>query len=176
MSGAHATTFSLAAVAPGTAPTFSITSGALTATFTSPAGNGFTVQNTAGLFPFSTGLTDNNFFGTDPLTITFSAPVTNEILIPFAITDFFGPTSDALTLTASNAQSATFTTTLDPDGYPAGTIDFLPTAAITSLTLSSPTAQSLPFAIGDVNVPEPMSLTLLGASLATLATLRRRRR
>ena len=172
--GAHAATFNLASVAAGTTPTFSITSGGLTATFTSPAGNGFAVQSTGGLFSFGTGLVDNAFFGTDPLTISFSTPVSAEIVIPFAITDFFGPSSDALTATGSNAQSVTFTTSLDTDGYPEGVIVVLPTSAITSLTLTSAMGEDLPFAIGNVTVPEPMSITLLGAGLAGLAALRRR--
>ena len=171
---ANAAVFNLAG-SVGATPTFAITSGGQTATFTSPAGNGFTVQSTSGLFSFSPALIDNNFFGTDSLTISFSTPVTNEILIPFAIQDGFSTGGDTLTAITSAGTTRTFTTTPDglPLGEPEGTIAFVPNNPTSFITLSS--AQGLPFAIGNVTVPEPMSLSLLGLSLVGMAAIRRRR-
>lgn len=172
MAAAQAATFDLSG-SVGATPTFSITSGGQTATFTSPAGNGFQVQDTTGLLSFSTALLDNNFFGSDPLTISFSSPVTNEVLIPFAILDAFG-TGDTLSVTTDAGTVATFSTRSDglPLGEPEGLIAFVPTGATTSLTLSSGHA----FAIGNVTVPEPMSLSVLGAGLVGMAALRRKKR
>ncbi len=172
-SPAHAVVFSLGA-SVGSSPTFGITSGGITATFTSPAGNGFVVQNTAGLFTFSPALYDNNSFSTDSLTISFSQPISGAITIPFAIQDAYGINGpDTLSVTTNVGQSLTFGAT--PDGLalgePEGVVSFAPAAGTTSLTLSSPIA----FAIGNVTVPEPVSMGILGAGLLGFAASRRRR-
>ncbi len=171
-SGANATTIFNLSGSVGDTPTFSITSGGLTATFTSPAGNGFQVQNTAGLLSFSPALLDDNFFGSDNLTITFSKAVTDTVMIPFAIEDAFGLGSDFLTVTANTGQSLIFGAIPDalPLGEPEGLAIFKPSAAITSLTLSSPIA----FAVGNAQIPEPMTVTLLGVGLVGLVASRRR--
>jgi hypothetical protein len=173
VAGAQATTFDLSTVATGTTPTFTITSGGNTATFESVPLNGFQIGNTARLLTFSTALEDLNFFGTDPLVITFSQPVTNEILIPFAIFDAFA-TGDTLTTVDQAGTARIFSSSPDSLtlGEPEGLIAFVPTTPLTQLTLTSSEA----FAIGNITVPEPMSLSLLGMGLAGAAVLRRKKR
>ena len=174
---AQASTFGLAS-SLGATPTFSITSGGTTATYTSPAGNGFAVQNTAGLLSFSTALLDNNFFGSDSLTISFSTSISGTILIPFAILDSYG-TTDSLTMIANTGQMASFLAS--PDGLslgePEAIASFSLSAPATSVTLNSTNA----FAIGDVSTtvaatPEPASIVLLATGLAGMVVRRRRSR
>ena len=134
------------------------------------------VQNTAGLLTFNTALLDNNFFGSDPLTISFSTPVSGTILIPFAFLDSYS-TTDSLTVTANTGQTAGFLATPDglPLGEPEAIANFSLRVPVTSLTLSGTNA----FAIGDVSTvaatPEPGSIVLLATGLAAIATRRRRR-
>ncbi|MDP9095013.1 MAG: PEP-CTERM sorting domain-containing protein, partial [Pseudomonadota bacterium] len=114
-------------------------------------------------------------FNGDPLTITFSTPVVDRILIPFGVEDAFGTFGpDTLTLTANTGQTITAGTTLNSLtlAEPEGAFNFVPTRAITSLTITS----ANPFAIASVDVPEPMSLSLMGMSLAGMAAVRRKKR
>lgn len=173
---ANASTFGLES-SIGATPTFSITSGGVTATYTSPAGNGFAVQDTTGLLTFNTALLDSDFFGTDPLTISFSTPISGTLLIPFAVLDSYS-TTDSLTVTANTGQTTGFVAS--PDGLalgePEGMASLSLTAPITSLTLSGTNA----FAIGDVSTvtatPEPTSIVLLATGMVGIVLGRRRAR
>ncbi len=173
---AHATTFDLGG-SIGDTPSFAITSNGVTATYSSPAGNGFQVQDTTGLFTFNTALVDNNFFGTDPLTVSFSSLVSGNVSIPFAILDSYG-TRDTLLLTTNTGQTMTFVAT--PDGLalgePEGVARLALIAPIQSFTLTSSNA----LAIGNVSTaavtPEPGSLVLLATGLAGVALRRRQTR
>ena len=170
---AHATTFGLEG-SIGATPTFSITSGGVTATYSSPAGNEFAVQDTTGLLTFSTALLDNNFFGTDPLTITFSRAISGNIFIPFAILDSYS-TTDSLTATSNTGQTGTFAGVPDglPLGEPEGLARLFLLTPTTSLTLSGTSA----FAIGDISTtPEPTSFVLLATGLTGIMLGRRRGR
>lgn len=172
---AQAATFNLSSSIGASTP-LSITAGGNAATFSSASGPGaFSVASTAGLFSFPVGLGDFASFSGDPLTITFSQPVTDAISFRFGVENAFGA-GDILTLAANTGQTQTFGTSLNtlPFAEPEGSVNFVPRTALTSLTLTS----ANPFAIGDVNVnanvPEPMSITLLGAGLVGLAAMRRR--
>jgi hypothetical protein len=172
--GAHATTFGLEG-SLGATPTFSVTSGGTTATFSSPAST-FVVQDTTNLFTFTTGLVDQSATP-DSLTITFSAPVSGTIDIPFGIEDLFGSYgNDTLTVLANTSQTATYTGVLDNLFFaePEGVAAFITSAPVTSLTLTG--GQS--FGIGDITTvaptPEPTSLALLGTGLAGIMLRRRR--
>ena len=169
---AQAATFNLANSIGASTP-LSITAGGITATFSSASGPGtFSVASTTGLFSFPVGLGDFASFSGDPLTITFSQPVATPVSFRFGVEDAFG-SGDTLTLTANTGQTQAFGTSLNnlPFAEPEGSVNFVPSAAVTSLTITS----ANPFAIGDVNLPEPMSITLLGAGLVGLAATRRRR-
>ena len=171
-SQAEAVTFSFDASAPTSTP-FSLTSGGLTASFSST--DSFQVDATSGLFSFPSGLGDIFSVTGGSLTISFSTPVTQTISIPFGLEDAFSLNgSDTLTATANTSQTVTAGTTPNnlPLGEPEGVLFFKPTSAITSLTLTS----ANPFTIASVSVPEPMSLSLVGLGVAGMAALRRRSR
>ncbi len=159
----------------GAANDFSVTSQGQTATFSSSSGPAtFTVDPSADIFSFPVALGGFGNFNGDPLTITFSSPVIDRILIPFGIFEAYAPDPVTIMATTDLGETMQFTTTSDNliSGSPEGVIDFVPTDRISSLTLTSSTA----FAIASVDVPEPMSAALVGGGLVGLAATRRRRR
>lgn len=144
-------------------------------TFDSPSGpDTFSVENVAGLFQgFSVGLGDFVSFSGDTLTLTFTKPIGGGLSFPFGIEDAFGLNgSDTLTITPNVGAAVTENTTLDGLAFaePEGKA-FINAPGATTLTITS----ANPFAIGNINVPEPISLSILGVGLAGLAATRRRR-
>lgn len=175
---AHASTFAFENNNGATLP-LSIKSDGVTATFTSVAGNGYTVGNTNGFFSFNTALEDLNGFASNPLNISFSSPISGTIVIPFGFQDAFGTTLDYLTLVANTGQ--TFTVLAEPNSFvlaePEGVAQFSLNAPITSLTLTGSNLDA-PLAIGDISTattPEPTSIVLLATGLAGMAFRRFRR-
>lgn len=161
---------------------FSISAGGLTATFASSTGPGtFAVAQPVGQYSFPVALGDYGAFQGDPLTITFSDPVMDTLLIPFGIEQAFATVPATLVARANTGQTVVFTTAFNNllSGAPEGVGVFTPTSAVRSVTLTS----SLAYAIASVDLqptdgvllPEPLSIVLLGTGLAGLLGLRRRR-
>jgi len=128
---------------------------------------------------FSAGLLDTGFdFNAttgnaqgDTLTINFANPIEGGVLFNFGIEDFFGGIgNDFLTVTSNLGSSVVSEGTLSSAFEPEGTI-YIDAPGTTELTITSDN----PFAIGNVNVPEPVSLSILGMGLAGLTAVRRRR-
>ena len=153
---------------------FSMTSDGQTATFSSSSGPGtLTVKPSADIFSFPVALGGFGNFNGDPLTITFSDPVVDEIVIPFGIFEAYATAPVTLVATTNTGETVQFTTEFNNliSGSPEGVVSFVPIGRISSLTLTS----SMAFAIASVDVPEPMSIALLGGGLITLALVQRRR-
>ena len=153
---------------------FSVTSDGQTATFTSSSGPAtFTVNPSADVFSFPVALGGFGNFNGDPLTISFSSPVVDRILIPFGIFEAYATAPVTLVATTNTGETVQFTTAFNNliSGSPEGVISFVPTGQITSLTLNS----SIAYAIASIDVPEPMSVALLAGGLILLAATRRRR-
>ncbi len=150
-----------------------------TVTFDSPSGPGtFSVANTGAYQGFGAGLGDYLSFSGDILTIGFANPIAGPVSFPFGIEDAFESNGDDFLTIASDtgvsvvANGTPDTLTLqEPEGT--AYID-APGARELTITSGIP-ANSNPFAIGNVTVPEPFSLSILGAGLASLAVVRRRR-
>ena len=178
---AGAQTFDFETTPDFTLVPFSVTSGGLTATFTS-AGS-FMVQPSPFLTLLGRVLKDDDGIS-NPLTITFSAPLTGISLrfgtdAPFSTT---GLTLEALfgatVVGSANAPGAV--PPGSPFPVPEGTITFAG-PAFTSVVLSSSAPD---FAVDDIvvrqvaTVPEPTSVALVGTGvlLTAGAAARRRRR
>jgi hypothetical protein len=166
---------------------FSISAGGEKATFSSSTGPAtFTVNQSSDIFTFPVALGGFGNFSGDPLTITFSDPVLNEVIIPFGVFEAYATAPVTLVATANTGQTTTFTSAFDNmlSGSPEGLIDFVPTGAFSSLTLTS----ELAFAIASVDmepvvapggstvttVSEPRSAALLFGGLIIVALTRRR--
>jgi hypothetical protein len=174
-STAPAQTFDFETTPMGTTVPFSITSGGLTATFTSAAN--FSVMPS----PFST-LHGNALFDDDdavgPLTITFSRPLA-AISLGFGTNSPFAPAG----LTLQAFDGATLVGTVGAPGvvppgflFPEGSIAFAGGPLFTSVVLSSAARD---FAIDDLVVsaiPEPAALALLGPGVLLVAAVAARRR
>jgi hypothetical protein len=170
-----------------TAPLVVPTTDGNTATFTStinPNNAGisagtFNVANT-GLFDgFTYGLGDTLSYYGDTLTITFANAIAGSVSFAFGIEDLFGGYgNDFLTVSSNTGVTAIAATALDSNLFsePEGNayID-APGATVLTITSGIPnTTNSNPFEIGNVNVPEPISLTILGVGVAGLIAARRR--
>jgi PEP-CTERM motif len=157
-----------------------------TATFTSTAnpnnggfGGTFAVSDTGFYDGFTYGLGDSLSFYGDTLTISFANPIAGGVSFPFGIEDAFGLFGgDFLTISSNTGVTAIATTALDggtldePEGN--AYID-APGATVLTITSGPSAAGSNPFDIGDVTVPEPISLSIFGVGLAGLTAARRRR-
>jgi hypothetical protein len=135
----------------------------------------------AGSLPFATfsaGLVDTGFDHSvtppvgDTLTITFTIPIEGGVSFDFGIDDPSGSIgNDFLTVTSDQGPSVVSEGTLSGTGEPEGSV-YIDAPGTTQLTITS----ANPFAIGNVNMPEPITLSILGTGLAGLAAVRRRRR
>ena len=162
------------------------TSDGNTATFTSSPGT-FATSTSGGLFTFGPSLSNASSTTADTLTISFANPVQAGISFAFGIEDFnaeftgVATSGDTLTVDAynsSNTELASYVLNTAPtlvDGFltvEEGSV-YVDEPGVTTLTLS--TGNGSEFAIGNMTVPEPFSLSILGMGLAGLAAARRRR-
>jgi hypothetical protein len=174
---AAAQTFDFETTPNFTTMPFPVTSGGLTATFTSPVG--FMVQPS----PFST-LTGRVLMESDPtagpLTILFSAPL-NGISLRFGLNSPFAPAS----LTLQALMGVTLVGSVSAPGavptgflFPEGSIAFAG-ATFNSVVLSSAAPD---FAVDDIVarqasvVPEPATVWLFGSGALLVAGVAARRR
>jgi hypothetical protein len=120
--------------------------------------------------PFADGYTGDVVDSTTNTdTISFASSVS---ALGFEVSPDLGLFNSADTITATLSDG---TTTQFSGSYPSGTTQFVGFygGGITSVTISTLNAPD--FAVGNfVDVPEPMSVTLLGVGIAGLAVIRRR--
>lgn len=153
-----------------------------TVTFGSPSGAGtFDVANTGLFQTFGAGLGDYASVSGDILTLTFAHPLTTGVTFPFGIEDAsFGlglDSNDFATAVSNTGVTVVAGTVADflVLGEPEGMLSIVAPGA-TVLTITSGASGNLnQFAIGNIDVPEPVSLSILGIGLAGLVAARRRR-
>ena len=157
-----------------------------TATFSSSP-SAFEASAGGGPFTFGPSLSNADSITADTLTISFASPIQAGISFAFGIEDssaeFSGVASpgDTLTVDAYNSlgtELASYVLNTAPtlvDGFltvEEGSV-YINEPGVTEVTLS--TGNGSEFAIGDVSVPEPFSMSILGMGLAGLVAARRRR-
>jgi hypothetical protein len=181
---AQAVTFDFEANAQGTTTPFTDTVSGLSATFTGSA----SVCASGGLFVTLTGnvliqehCSPNDQTGS--LGISFSSDL-SSVSFDFATVELVPGTAGALTVQAfenTNLVTTTVVPSTVPPGHPGGEGVASVTATFDRLVLTGDTTDTL-LAIDNINAavpsqaPEPTSIALLGAGLAGLVLVGRRRR